>query len=115
VFNIASAIVRGLAGANTINCTPLFAAIPLTIDGGGGATANLTGDGTAMAATMGSTSSVTGGGLGGVTLLGVSTIHLNAGAGAIALTGGPGLDVFTLTVTGVNSASVQDGPLPLLV
>ena len=113
VFNIAAAIVRGLGGMNTINCTaPL--SIPLTIDGGGGATANLTGNGTAMAATLGSTTSVTGGGL-NVSLLGVSTINLNAGAGAIALTGGPGLDVFTLTVTGNNSASVQDGPLPLLV
>ena len=112
-----SLTLNGLGGNDGFNVGAFQPYSSIAIDGGAGDTANLTGNGTALAAVLGSITSVTGGGLGSVSLTGISTLNLNAGpgTGAISLTGSSASDAFVVTVGASNTTSIADGLLGLLV
>ncbi|HSU69462.1 MAG TPA: hypothetical protein VLJ39_21430, partial [Tepidisphaeraceae bacterium] len=113
---IPNLIVNGLTGVDTFNVTGPQPYTSITLAGGGGAVANLNGNGTAVTANLGGApASVSGGGLGTVSLPGIATLNLNAGAGNIALAGTSGTDAFTVTSTGSNTATTQVGGLAPVV
>ena len=72
--------------------------------------ANLTGDGTAVAANLSDPSSVTGGGLGTVNLTGIETVNLDAATGDVTANGTAGDDVISYAPTGADAGTVtEDG------
>ncbi len=111
--SIANLTVNGLDGGDTFSVTGPQPYGTISLGGGGalaGDVANLTGNGTAVAANLGgSTATVTGGGLGTVSLPGIETLNLNAGGGNVSLVGTPGTDAFTVNPTGANTATAADG------
>jgi len=70
-------------------------------------TATLTGDGTAVTATLVGASSVTGGGLGTVTLSGIETATIDAGAGDVVVNGSSSADDYTVQPSGSDTATVS--------
>src|SRR5581483_7816996 len=104
----ANLVLNGLGGFDTFNVTGPQPYTSIALEGD--SVANLTGDGTAIATTLGGTSqSLTGGGLGTVTLTGVDTVNLHAAGGAVTVSGTAGtpdnLDVTPITGA---SAKLQD-------
>jgi hypothetical protein len=114
--SISNLTLNGLTGVDTFNVTGPLPYTSTTLAGGGAGVANLNGNGTAMTANLGGvTASVSGGGLGTVALPGIGILNLNAGAGNITLAGTAGSDAFTVTPTGLTTATAQVGALSPVV
>lgn len=120
-----SALINGTAGNDTFTASGAAGTVTLggratiggtavgtaTLDGQDGAdTVTATGNGGAVTAALGvATPTLTGGGLGSMSFPNVEVVNLNAGAGAITVNGTAGPNVYAVTPTGANAATVQVG------
>ena len=111
--DVATLTLDGRDGDDTFNVATGHGIAAVNLVGGGPSAsdvANLTGDGSAVAANLSDPSSVTGGGLGTVNLPGIETVNLDAATGNVTTNGTAGDDAISYAPTGANAGTVtEDG------
>ena len=119
-IGVTNLVLNGLGGDNhyTIGALQPFASI--TVNGSGNSdpdVLDLNGDGSSPVTVNlgGPTQTVSGGGLGTVVVTGVGILNVSNLGGDINVLGTSGPDSFSVSPTGANTATIQDGALaPIL-